>query len=174
MSNNGSGYMGIGELYLTAQGVDLDTSGKTYSQSAFTLGLGASFMFNGSLSSWDNSWLTSSAQLPAWGQIDMGSTVSVDSIGIALGAGQGASEAPQAFSIQYSADGSAWSTALSVTGQTGWSVGAAGRRNYSLSQSLADGAYSLTVEYSGECNVVCLDDATGTVYNDLILRTTPV
>jgi hypothetical protein len=28
--------------------------------------------------------------------------------------------------------------------------------------------------YVGECNVVCLDDPAGTVYNDLILRTTPI
>jgi hypothetical protein len=36
------------------------------------------------------------------------------------------------------------------------------------------GAYEITTAHTGECNVVCLDDAAGTVYNDLILRTTPV
>lgn len=35
------------------------------------------------------------------------------------------------------------------------------------------GAYSFTLTYAGECNVVALDDSAGTVYNDLILRTTP-
>lgn len=37
------------------------------------------------------------------------------------------------------------------------------------------GVYAIsTGAYSGECYVVCLDDAAGTTYNDLILRTTPV
>jgi hypothetical protein len=36
------------------------------------------------------------------------------------------------------------------------------------------GSYALTTAHTGECNVLCLDDAAGTVYNDLVLRTTPV
>lgn len=36
------------------------------------------------------------------------------------------------------------------------------------------GAYTLTTSYTGEVQVVCLDNAEGDVYNDLILRTTPV
>jgi hypothetical protein len=36
------------------------------------------------------------------------------------------------------------------------------------------GAYSIPIAGAVECNVVCLDDAAGTVYNDLISRTTPV
>lgn len=36
------------------------------------------------------------------------------------------------------------------------------------------GAYSITTTYSGEHNVVMLDDAFGTVENDQILRTTPI
>lgn len=36
------------------------------------------------------------------------------------------------------------------------------------------GSYSIDTPYSGEVQVVCLDDAAGTVYNDQILRTTPV
>lgn len=36
------------------------------------------------------------------------------------------------------------------------------------------GTYSLATAYTGEVQVVCLDDAAGTVYNDQILRTTPV
>lgn len=39
---------------------------------------------------------------------------------------------------------------------------------------LPAGEYALDVAYSDECNVICLDDAAGTTYNDLILRTTPV
>jgi hypothetical protein len=39
---------------------------------------------------------------------------------------------------------------------------------------LTGGAYTITTAHTGECNVICLDDAAGTVYNDLILRTTPV
>jgi hypothetical protein len=47
------------------------------------------------------------------------------------------------------------------------------RSGFSTS-SLAVGAYEITTAHTGECNVVCLDDAAGTTYNDLILRTTPV
>jgi hypothetical protein len=36
------------------------------------------------------------------------------------------------------------------------------------------GAYSLTDAYTGEVQVVMLDDAAGSVENDQILRTTPV
>lgn len=36
------------------------------------------------------------------------------------------------------------------------------------------GDYSLTTTYTGEVQVVCLDDAAGSLENDLILRTTPV
>jgi hypothetical protein len=42
------------------------------------------------------------------------------------------------------------------------------------SETLPLGAYLIETSHTGECNVVCLDDAAGTVYNDLILRTTPV
>jgi hypothetical protein len=42
------------------------------------------------------------------------------------------------------------------------------------SLSLDSGEYQITTAHTGECNVVCLDDAGGTTYNDLILRTTPV
>lgn len=36
------------------------------------------------------------------------------------------------------------------------------------------GNYSITDAYTGEVNVICLDDAAGVNFNDLILRTTPV
>lgn len=36
------------------------------------------------------------------------------------------------------------------------------------------GAYTITTAYTGDCNVIVLDDDAGTTYNDLILRTTPV
>lgn len=36
------------------------------------------------------------------------------------------------------------------------------------------GAWSLTVTYTGEVQVVMLDDVLGTLENDQILRTTPV
>jgi hypothetical protein len=41
-------------------------------------------------------------------------------------------------------------------------------------ETLPVGLYQINTAHTGECNVVCLDDAAGTVYNDLILRTTPV
>lgn len=39
---------------------------------------------------------------------------------------------------------------------------------------LGAGHYKVNVPFSGEVNVVCLDDDAGDAYNDLILRTTPV
>ncbi len=39
---------------------------------------------------------------------------------------------------------------------------------------LALGAYYIDTPFAGEVQVVCLDDTAGPVYNDLILRTTPV
>lgn len=39
---------------------------------------------------------------------------------------------------------------------------------------LATGGYCITTSYTGEVNVICLDDSSGTTYNDMILRTTPV
>lgn len=36
------------------------------------------------------------------------------------------------------------------------------------------GAYAFTTEFSGEVQVIMLDDAAGSIENDQILRTTPV
>lgn len=43
----------------------------------------------------------------------------------------------------------------------------------STTSNATTGAYSVASTYSGEVQVVCLDDSGGTVYNDLILRATP-
>ncbi len=40
--------------------------------------------------------------------------------------------------------------------------------------NITTGAWSLTDAFTGEVNVVMLDDALGTLENDQILRTTPV
>lgn len=44
----------------------------------------------------------------------------------------------------------------------------------STTSNATTGAYSFTTAFNGEVQVVCLDDAAGTTYNDLIARTTPV
>jgi hypothetical protein len=44
----------------------------------------------------------------------------------------------------------------------------------STSSNAITGAYSFSDAFSGEVNVVMLDDAAGTIENDQILRTTPV
>lgn len=47
--------------------------------------------------------------------------------------------------------------------------------DYVGGSALAAGAYEIdTFGYSGEVNVICLDDDAGTLENDLILRTYPV
>lgn len=46
--------------------------------------------------------------------------------------------------------------------------------NTAADTAVATGAYVIDTTYAGEVQVVCLDDAAGSVYNDLILRTTPV
>lgn len=42
------------------------------------------------------------------------------------------------------------------------------------STALSTGGYSITTAYTGEVNVIALDDSGGTVTNDIIIRTTPV
>jgi hypothetical protein len=42
------------------------------------------------------------------------------------------------------------------------------------SSSATDGTFSLAVPYTGEVNVLCLDDVAGTTENDLVHRTTGV
>lgn len=44
----------------------------------------------------------------------------------------------------------------------------------STTSSSVDGTWSFTDAYTGEVQVVMLDDALGTLENDQILRTTPV
>lgn len=39
---------------------------------------------------------------------------------------------------------------------------------------LPEGEYSITTAYTGEVNVLCLDDDAGSLENDLVLRTFPV
>jgi hypothetical protein len=39
---------------------------------------------------------------------------------------------------------------------------------------LDEGGYQINTAYTGECSVLFLDDAAGTVYNDLVVRATPV
>lgn len=43
-----------------------------------------------------------------------------------------------------------------------------------VASNAATGAYTLTIGYGGEVQVVCLDDSLGITYNDQIARVTPV
>lgn len=58
----------------------------------------------------------SNRTLPAWVQIECAYIARVKSFAISVGG----ANYPTAFELQYSSDGSSWSTAMSVSGQTGW------------------------------------------------------
>lgn len=70
-----------------------------------------------------NNWLSASAGA-SWLRYDFGSAVTVAQVSI-MGPGNSITSSPKDFSIQYSDNDSAWTTALAVTGQTGWASGVA-------------------------------------------------
>lgn len=132
-ANNGSSYVGIG-VFLSRLGVDLVTTGKTYSASSAPLG--APYTAD---AAWDmvvngvSYWATGTGLLPAWIAVDMGVPVAVDRVDISVSTSANITESPRDFTIEYSDDGVAWSVALSQSGQTvdtGWVLGA--RRQFSI------------------------------------------
>lgn len=72
--------------------------------------------FDGNTSS---RWAAGSAA-DEWIAWDFGSGNKVDIDGLSLTSGSNATTAPRDFDIQYSADGSSWSTGWSIRGETGW------------------------------------------------------
>jgi len=123
--NNGSGYVGIGEIFLVSAGVDLDTSGKTYSaSSSYSATYGPDKAFDGTING-QVYWMTHAANMPAWIQIDMGSPVSVSSIDIACSTNFGAGDIPSALDLYYSPDGASWTFAASGSGMDSsvWPLG---------------------------------------------------
>lgn len=121
-ANNGSaGNVAIAEMELRASsgGADLTTPYPT-----LTSGDESSFPFINALdnnTSTFHQWL--GATLPKYAGVDFGSATK-DIVQISITAHMSYSDrCPKDFSIQWSDDGSTWTTAWSVTGQTGWTSG---------------------------------------------------
>lgn len=131
-ANNGGAYTSLSEAWL------METPGGTDATSqlgsAMTAGTGiCSSQYdstNGCHRVWSNSyndnWATSNGNaVPSWVGYDFGSNpVDIKEVMLRPHTNSGLeNRSPRDFSIQYSDDGTTWSTAWSVTGETGWTVG---------------------------------------------------
>lgn len=132
-ANNGSSYAGLSEMFLVAPGgADISTSGKTYARSsALNATYEVTYLFDGAING-VNYWAFNASAMPATAQVDMGAPVLVSRIDLSLSTSAGINESPSAFTIDYSNDGTNWTTAISQSGQgTGtWALGS--RRQFPL------------------------------------------
>jgi hypothetical protein len=123
--NNGSAsFTSIAELELRASagGADLTGSGiPLYSTQSTTSGNSSS------AAGFDNSnatrWRTTNATMPSYLGYDFGIPVDIRQVAITATATSGElTTCPKDFTIQYSDDGAAWTTANTITAQTSWTV----------------------------------------------------
>lgn len=136
-ANGGSPYLSIAEVFLVSGGVDYTTSGKTYlgttpSGGTLSLAFDGAIGGNGQYPYW------AVAALPISIGVDMGSAVTVDRVDLGASTFAAATENPKDFLIQYSSDGTAWSTASVLINQISWTAGE--RRQFTLEP--ADANYS--------------------------------
>lgn len=129
-ANNGSLYTSLAEMFLVFNNTDLVTAGKTYSASTNLSGYLPQYAFDGVINTNSNYWAADRADTSPTLMIDMGSVVSVDRIDLALGPAAGIQEAPRDFIIQYSTNGTTWTTCSTQTNQTDWQFGV--RKQYPL------------------------------------------
>jgi hypothetical protein len=142
-ANNGSLYLGIG-VFLVCDGVDIDTTGKTYSASSVPLGPPYT-----AAAAWDmvvngqGYWATGVGALPAWIAVDMGVPVAVDRVDISISTSANLTESPRDFTIEYSQNGTDWTVAsrqADLTNDTGWALGA--RRQFEVGTPLLNLVFS--------------------------------
>jgi hypothetical protein len=117
------GYTSMDELEMYA-GAEMTNvcSGGTASASSTGFGWSASNAFNGSIG--EPGWHSLTNNLPTtpeWLQYDFGSgnDKDISQIKMVMRNGNGG-QAPKDFQLQYSDNGSSWTTLFTVTGQTGW------------------------------------------------------
>lgn len=119
---DGAGFFSVGEIRMYSAGSATNecTGGLAFSQTQLDTGGPASFAFNelsgsSSLDRW------SSFTLPAWVGYKFASAKTIDVIGITARV-TGQTAAPRTFTVQYW-NGSSFTTAMTLTGITGWTSG---------------------------------------------------
>lgn len=118
---NGGGYGSMCELeFLDIVGSRCALAGGTAMASSSYSGYPASKGFDGVISS-SSVWAAATSSPPMWLGFEHASAVGVASVAITA-PGSSLTETPKDFELQHSDDGSTWTTALTVTGQTGWSA----------------------------------------------------
>jgi hypothetical protein len=115
VASGGIAALGEVEMYETEFGPNVITGGTASADSEFNASFVAGNASNGKYI--DNPWGSSSAALPHWWRYDFGSgnDVAINAIGIMARAGS-LETMPTAFDVQYSDDGSSWTTAWSESG----------------------------------------------------------
>lgn len=131
VNNGGSAnYCGIQELEMLISGADQTGSGSSLASSDF-YGINGGGAFDGDLTTPDNSWVTSSPDVPsspAWLRYDfgVGNDVAIEAFKIyAQNFAGGPARAPYDFRCQFSSDDTNWNTAYIGAAVGGWSAGAA-------------------------------------------------
>ena len=119
---NGGTVLTIHEITMAESigGSNVATGGTASASSTFG-GAVASRAFDGNSST---EWSSSSSSMPQWIAYDLGAGVKkhVVSVSITCPGSGFTNRAPKDFDIQYSDDGSSWTTYWSVTNQTGWTA----------------------------------------------------
>lgn len=114
-NSGGSIYTALSDLEFMEDGYDV-TSGIANNASANSTTHGpASAAFDASTTS----WVTGENQLPAWIAIDLKIQANINSLSITPQPGS-PERTPKDFDLQWSDNGTDWTTAASYTGETGW------------------------------------------------------
>jgi hypothetical protein len=105
------------EIEFLEAGVRLSTSGATITASSTYSysGIAPGYAFDNTFDS--NRWTPANSAPPAWIAIEYPSAVDFDAVRITISV---ASQAPTAFTIQSSDDGTTWTDEWSVAGESGW------------------------------------------------------
>ena len=126
-TNNGDTYTALQEveLHATVGGVDItSTSMSTFQSSYYGGNTGAKAFDNDYTDYGSGPWVTAGGAAPHYVGIDLGTALSVSEVALfPQNYGGGPARAPMDFEVQASADGAAWLTMGSFTGQTGWVAG---------------------------------------------------
>lgn len=121
--NNGPFYANVAEVELraTAGGTDQATGGTAAASSFDSTSVNADKAFDDSATTFWSS--DGGANLPQWISYDFGTAKTVSEVLIQAGNdATRATRAPKTFQIQYSSDGSTWTTGATVTDTPAWSV----------------------------------------------------
>lgn len=123
-ANNGSSFTSLVECQFHTRSNNGDETGNGVGSASSNFpGGSVANAFNRVFNNSGNYWATVSGGLPAWLAYDFGAgqVPDIRRVSIASRAGGDVAQAPRDFTVQWSDDGSTWTTAWAVTGATGWS-----------------------------------------------------